>query len=352
MSKVFKKVKSFALPAAMLAFPGMGTALGAALGATGAGATALGSGLMGAASGALGGGGLKGAALGGALGGLGGYASAGGFSGAGSTGSELLTQGGGIAGTPLATSGLQDITQPLATSGMSSGLRDITSPIFYSGTSALPALSIGSGSSIPASSLSNLGISSASNSIGSRLGDIFGGQQGAFSNADLINIYTGVQGTQTYKDLAKAQLRANQQAMSNLSPYMATGASANQRLASLLGLTGDDNEDILERLRSTPGYQFRMKEGQSALDRNLAARGKYFSGEALKESQKFGQGLADQTYNDLLKNLASQSSQGLSAAGQGGLYSLNAGDIEANRILSESNLYNELLNRQLNPVRY
>jgi hypothetical protein len=133
---------------------------------------------------------------------------------------------------------------------------------------------------------------------------------------------------------------------------MATGAAANERLAALLGLTGDNNEDVLSALRSTPGYQFRMQEGQNALNTNLGSRGKYFSGEALKASQEFGQGLADQTYNDLLKTLATQSSQGLGAAGTSGVYSTAAGDIQANKLLAQSNTYNEMLNSIFNPVRY
>lgn len=45
-----------------------------------------------------------------------------------------------------------------------------------------------------------------------------------------------------------------------------------------------------------PGYQFRLEQGQKALERNLAAQGKYLSGAALKELTEYGQGMASQEY--------------------------------------------------------
>lgn len=337
LGKVLKKVARFAAPAAMIAFPGIGAALGTALGATGATASALGSGLIGAGTGALTGGGVKGAALGGALGGLGGYAQGGGFSGVGTQGGGLLTSGASPTGSILdLSSGTGNLlTQGGGLTGNALNVANLAAP-----------LNIAGGTS---TALSNLP-SYTTSTLGSRLSDMFGGEKAV----DIAkNLYSGVQSNQTYKDIAKAQLAANQQAQSSLSPYMATGTAANERLAALLGLTGDgNNEDVLSALRNTPGYQFRMQEGQNALNSNLGSRGKYFSGEALKASQEFGQGIADQTYNDLLKSLASQSSQGLSAAGTSGLYSTAAGDIQANKILGQSNTYNELLNSIFNPVRY
>lgn len=45
-----------------------------------------------------------------------------------------------------------------------------------------------------------------------------------------------------------------------------------------------------------PGYKFRLEQGQKALERNLAAQGKYLSGAALKELTEYGQGMASQEY--------------------------------------------------------
>ena len=68
-----KKALGAVAPLALMAVPGIGTALGSAiLGAGAAGASTLGSALIGAGTGALSGGGLKGALTGAALGGIGG----------------------------------------------------------------------------------------------------------------------------------------------------------------------------------------------------------------------------------------------------------------------------------------
>ena len=143
--------------------------------------------------------------------------------------------------------------------------------------------------------------------------------------------------------MARAQQAANQQALGAVSPFMAGGQAANTRLQQLLGLGGEDSEETLEALRSQPGYQFRLGQGEEALNRSLAARGGLLSGRALKQTQALGQGLADQTYNDYVRNLAQQSSQGLTAGmGAANLYGAG-GDIEANRRLAESNLMNRSL---------
>jgi hypothetical protein len=84
-----KKVAPVAVPLAMVAFPGVGTALGAALGATGTTATLLGGGLIGAGASAIGG---KNPLTGGLLGAGGAYLGSqfGGVSG-------LMGGGGGVA---------------------------------------------------------------------------------------------------------------------------------------------------------------------------------------------------------------------------------------------------------------
>jgi hypothetical protein len=48
---------------------------------------------------------------------------------------------------------------------------------------------------------------------------------------------------------------------------------------------------------NNPAYQFQLKQGQQALDRQNAARGAGFSGSQMKAAQQFGQGLASQEYD-------------------------------------------------------
>jgi hypothetical protein len=72
-------------------------------------------------------------------------------------------------------------------------------------------------------------------------------------------------------------------------------------------------DQITNRLRQTPGYQFRMDEGVQARDRSAAARGMALSGAQQKALTEYGQGLADQTYGQQLNRLASLAGTGQTA---------------------------------------
>lgn len=50
--------------------------------------------------------------------------------------------------------------------------------------------------------------------------------------------------------------------------------------------------------QADPGYEFTRQQGELALDRANAAKGRYASGAALKDLLSFNTGLANQTYND------------------------------------------------------
>jgi hypothetical protein len=50
--------------------------------------------------------------------------------------------------------------------------------------------------------------------------------------------------------------------------------------------------------QADPGYQFRLAEGQKALDRTAASRGKLLSGAQFKASQDYNQGMASNEYGN------------------------------------------------------
>lgn len=52
----------------------------------------------------------------------------------------------------------------------------------------------------------------------------------------------------------------------------------------------------MQNFQQDPGYAFRLKEGQQALDRSAAARGGLISGGALKAAQRYGQDMGSQEY--------------------------------------------------------
>jgi hypothetical protein len=80
------------------------------------------------------------------------------------------------------------------------------------------------------------------------------------------------------------------------------------RLLELLGLSEDKAapgygkyataEFGMDKFTADPGYAFRMSEGMKALERSAAARGGLLSGATLKGTQRFGQDLASQEYQN------------------------------------------------------
>lgn len=58
----------------------------------------------------------------------------------------------------------------------------------------------------------------------------------------------------------------------------------------------DDPDTSLAAFEASPGYQFRLDEGMKAIERAAAARGMRFSGSAIKDVGRFGQGLASDEF--------------------------------------------------------
>ena len=54
----------------------------------------------------------------------------------------------------------------------------------------------------------------------------------------------------------------------------------------------------MDQFQADPGYAFRLKEGQQALERSAAARGGLISGGALKAATRYGQEMGSQEYTN------------------------------------------------------
>ena len=130
-----------------------------------------------------------------------------------------------------------------------------------------------------------------------------------------------------YQDAAKAQEQALNQAYATATPFYgqargnitdygakalapytdltSLGAAGTGQLARLLGLGPAGAGDIQATLQNLPGYQFTLGQGEQAVDRGAAARsgGNIFSGNTLAAEQAYGQGLANQYYNQYVNQL-------------------------------------------------
>ena len=119
----------------------------------------------------------------------------------------------------------------------------------------------------------------------------------------------------------------------NLSSWFQTGQGAQDLIGQLLGLGKlvqdgqgygglrldgsnwqGDQQNAFSRFQTTPDYQFRLQQGQKALDQSAAARGNLLSGKQVKASQEFGGNLASGEYNNWFNKLAGVSGQGQAAA--------------------------------------
>lgn len=105
--------------------------------------------------------------------------------------------------------------------------------------------------------------------------------------------------------------------------------------------TGDD-------LENDPGYQFGLNQGTQALDRRAAAWGNYFSGQALKAAQRFGQDYAGTKFNEAFSRdntnksrvanfLTSVSQMGLNAATQTGMAGIQTANNQAQNTIGAGN---------------
>jgi len=137
-------------------------------------------------------------------------------------------------------------------------------------------------------------------------------------------------------------------------PFRQAGLSGQNRLLELLGIGGAPGAQGYGKYASAeftptnflanqdPGYAFRMSEGMKALERSAAARGGLLSGATLRGTQRYGQDLASQEYQNAFNRYQTQRTNTLnpyaSLAGvaqtsantlgqQAGAYGANVGNI-------------------------
>ena len=103
-------------------------------------------------------------------------------------------------------------------------------------------------------------------------------------------------------------------------PYLDAGTGALKQQNALLGLSGPDAmTDAMSTFQASPGYQYQMAQGLSAVDNGAAARGMLRSGNVLRAEQALGSNLANQDFNNYYSRL-----QGLVGTGTGAANALTS----------------------------
>ncbi len=87
------------------------------------------------------------------------------------------------------------------------------------------------------------------------------------------------------------------------------------QLKALLGIGPGGSGDIQKTLQSMPGYQFTLDQGNQNVMRNQSATGQLNSGGTNLDLLKFGQGTANQNYNNYVQQLLPFLGAANSAAG-------------------------------------
>lgn len=113
-------------------------------------------------------------------------------------------------------------------------------------------------------------------------------------------------------------LRVYEQSRGDLAPYRDVGSNALLMLSDKLGLSrpaGMEGRNVgSPQFREDPGYNFAFEQGLRAVDARLPGMSK--SGRKAKELTRFGQGIADQQYNNWLDRYYRLAGAGQAATGQ------------------------------------
>ena len=129
-------------------------------------------------------------------------------------------------------------------------------------------------------------------------------------------------------------------------PFRQAGISSQNELLRLLGLGGDTaapDYGMLTRgfgekdLQMDPGYGFRLREGEKALERMQSARGNLLSGGAIKAGQRYSQDLASSEYMNAFNRAQAQLGTRLGTLGS--LY--GAGQAATQQVANQAGQYGE-----------
>lgn len=124
---------------------------------------------------------------------------------------------------------------------------------------------------------------------------------GALSGANAASDAAGAQ-VQASQLASDTQLQMFNKLQGNLQPYMDAGTT---NLGELSALMADPNSKLnapftLQQYQQSPGYKFQLQQGIDAIQNSAAAKG--LTGNTLKSLASFGQGLANQDWQQAYQN--------------------------------------------------
>lgn len=155
----------------------------------------------------------------------------------------------------------------------------------------------------------------------------------------------------------------------NLSSWFQSGQGAQGLVASLLGLGKmvpdgqgygglrlddgswkEDQQNAFTRFQASPDYNFRLQQGQKALDMSAASRGNLLSGKQVKASQEYGGNLASGEYGNWFNRLMGVAGQGQQAANSENSSNLGATQLGNNALIAQGGFQQQGANALSNGI--
>ena len=144
------------------------------------------------------------------------------------------------------------------------------------------------------------------------------------------------------------EARQYDQSREDLAPWREAGGEALDRLRDLS--RGDYSYFAM-----SPDYQFRLREGEKAMNRAQAARGNFLSGAGMKELARYGSNIAAGEFGDWWNRQAGLANVGQTATNQTGVLGANAasnignsymaaGNARANAAINQGNAWGGAIN--------
>jgi hypothetical protein len=176
------------------------------------------------------------------------------------------------------------------------------------------------------------------------LGAITGSNQQAKAAKNAANIQY-----QSTKEASQIQKDMYDQTRQDLSPYSQAGADALKQLMGGMGQDGQFMQSYTgQDIYNDPSYQFRLQQGQNAIQSGAAAQGGLLSGATQKALMNYGQEAASQEFQNAYNRFnADQTNQynrlanlvgvGQNAAAQTGNAGLQTGQAIANNTMAGAN---------------
>jgi len=141
----------------------------------------------------------------------------------------------------------------------------------------------------------------------------YAGSKAASASKSAANTAADAQSAATQATIAE-QARQYDQTREDLAPWRQTGQNALMNIANLSGSNGvEAMTQAQNAFQFSPGYQFRLQQGQQAIENSAAARGALLSGSALKAIGDYGQNVASDEYGNYYNRLATLAGVGQTA---------------------------------------